>query len=420
MEVIFPTAAGYAGFFMVGFRKTANGVTQRTGTVILKRTYAVDPIAETLMPSAAALPVFMQDQADNLVSNSDFELGEVNSPSDWEPEAATIALATGQGVASSKALQVSGSANGWVIQTLTFEKPLGGRQFTFSFSARANHLPARIENVQLEAGGSTPICVINADLTVAMTRFSATGMWPANLNATEMQVVLRMATDPSQIVFYDQVQIEERSYLTLWDPKTVLRYEHDLAAFKPQGDVMVLGFTSIVGVSRVQVNGTTWLERNVLTGGVREKAMFGWESRTGSLRKEEAGTYPDDPNAYPLSDPLPADFSNRFFNGYQRSALQLAALPYLPAAAQILIEREADSDYCFGLRGDRASAAYYYYNGSGPDEEGNWQSRDVEVNLDTLVIEPEANRCYAVWRGVWPFDLHPDGAYRRLVVTGTT
>jgi len=112
MEVIFPTAAGYAGFFMVGFRKTANGVTQRTGTVILKRTYAVDPVAETLMPSAAALPVFMQDQADNLVSNSDFELGEVNSPSDWEPEAATIALATGQGVASSKALQVSGSANG--------------------------------------------------------------------------------------------------------------------------------------------------------------------------------------------------------------------------------------------------------------------------------------------------------------------
>jgi hypothetical protein len=38
------------------------------------------------------------------------------------------------------------------------------------------------------------------------------------------------------------------------------------------------------------------------------------------------------------------------------------------------------------------------------------------MNLDTLVVEPESNRCYAVWRGVWDFEEVPVEAYRRLIV----
>lgn len=418
METIFPTSAGYAGVFLVGFRKNNNGMTERTGTVILKRAYDIDPIAGTLAPAPVALPIFMQDQPDNLVSNSDFELSANSSPSDWEAEAATIALATGQGV-SGNALQVTGLAHSRVIQTLTFEKPLGGRQFMFSFYAKSDPLPARIENVQLEADGSAPICVVNTNLAVgSLARLSAVGIWPANLGATNMRVVLRMATEAARTVYYDEIQVEERDFLTVWNPKTVLRYEHDFVAFKPQGDVIVLDFTGTAGVNHVCVNGTAWLERTV--GNAREKAMFGWEPRVGSTREGEAGTFPGDPEAYPLSDPLPVDFNNLFYNGYLRSARLPAELPYLPSDAQIRIERATGAAYMFALPEEGVSATYYYYNGIGPDAESNWQSQIVEMNLDTLVIEPEVDRCYTVWRGVWPFDLHPDHAYRRLIVSATS
>ena len=42
--------------------------------------------------------------------------------------------------------------------------------------------------------------------------------------------------------------------------------------------------------------------------------------------------------------------------------------------------------------------------------------KPVAVNLDTLVIEPDEDRCYVVWRGVWQYDEFPEDTYRRLVV----
>lgn len=57
METIFPTETGFQGFFMIGFRKSG-GVTQRTGTVILKRTYDIDG-GGALTPAADFLPVLM-------------------------------------------------------------------------------------------------------------------------------------------------------------------------------------------------------------------------------------------------------------------------------------------------------------------------------------------------------------------------
>jgi hypothetical protein len=236
METIFPTGAGFAGFFVIGARKNPSSptVTQRTGTAILKRTYNINPTTGALTPSNEPLPVFMHDTGDNLLVNGDFETDPLDG--DWVPEGgAAVAQTPDVNDADFNFMRVSGSANSRVVQTLTFDKPLGGRTFTFSFSTSAD-ASAQINNVRLEAdgeNGTIVICNMNRGLSAVMSRYSASGTWPSHLQATEMRVVLRMATSSFINVFYDNAQVEERGYLTVWDPVTTLRYEHDLATFKP-------------------------------------------------------------------------------------------------------------------------------------------------------------------------------------------
>ena len=444
METRFPSETGFRGFFLVSFRKNPGNPaqTQRTGTVVLKRTYDIDPVAAVLMPSAEIFPIFIQDQLDNFVINSDFNSSDDNDNLYfWQPDQpVTIEADDDPDNNKNYFLQVTGTANGRVVQTLKFKEPLGGRRFWLSFSAKSDNTTARIENVQLESN-SHIICALSADLTDTMSRFYVNGTWPSDLQTTEMNVVLRMATTSSRTVFYNNIQVEEREHLTVWDPNPTLRYENDLAAFKPEGDVIVPGFTDVAGLCRVKVDGVTWLQRNVKFNGAREKSMFGWEPRINKeeyqeLRQKKAGGYSPNPDNYPLEwpftdpvrDPLPGGpgdprvdsdhppFENIFYNGYCRTASRLSEMPYLPVSARILIERDNGSDYGFTLPGDTLSANYYYYKGTGLDKEDNWQSKSVSMNLDTLVIEPEKNRCYMIWRGVWPFDEHYEGDYRKLEV----
>ena len=143
METIFPTGTGYEGFFMVGSRKdpTSLTTTQRTGTAVLKRTYDIDPAPGGLTPVAEALPVFLQDVAENFLLNSDFEsdlLDGKGHPIDWLPEGgASIAKVLDRDDADNHFMGVSGTANSRVVQTITLEEPLGGRSFAFSFSTIA-------------------------------------------------------------------------------------------------------------------------------------------------------------------------------------------------------------------------------------------------------------------------------------------
>jgi hypothetical protein len=424
METLFPEGNGYRSLFLVGYRKDPGhtSLTQRIGAVIVKRTYHINSLEGIVTPAARTLPIFVSDQPDNLVVNGDFasplaDADEKDNFIDWHPEGVTIARGPNPAPADpyeTHFLEVAGAANGRIVQTLAFEEPLGGRQFQLSFSASANAIPTAIRSVQLEAD-SQQLCVITASVGTTMNRFSAGGTWPAGLQATEMRVVLRMAADAARTVFYSKVQVEERSYLTRWDPATTLLYEHDLASFKPEGDLIVLGFADVMGVSAVSVNGVAWLRRTVMP---TEKALFGWEPRKDGPRKEAAGSFPTEPDAYPLSDPLPADFRNHFYNGYRRTNVDvsLPASSYVPPAAQIEITRGTVSPYRFALRSDRPTAAYSYYSGRGQDEAHSWLSESIAMNLDTLVIEPEKNRCYALWRGAWPFDAHREDAYRRLAV----
>ncbi|MCP4428753.1 MAG: DUF2169 domain-containing protein [Chloroflexi bacterium] len=424
METVFPEDDGYEGFFLVGNRKNPDGGTaiQTTGTVVLKRTYDINPVTAQLTPSAGLLPVFMKDQRDNLLLNSHFEsdlLDGEGNPIDWQPEGVTIATVPDPADSENHFMQVAGNADGRVVQTITVDEPLGGQTFTFSFWAISD-ANAEIQDARLEADGENglvTICSIDVSLTnLSMSRRETTGTWPFDLTATEMRVVLRMADDSNRTVFYDNVQVEKRGYGTVWNPDTTMYFEHDLAAYKPEGDVVVLGYAGVSGINRVKIAGSTWMERNVTTTAPPEKALFGWEPRVGSERETEAGTY--DP---PPDDPLPADFENRFYNGYRRTNLVQgitanAPFPFLPAAALVEINRNGSVDYRFNLRGDTAVATFYIYGGAGSDDESNWQDYAVPMNLDTLVIEPEKHRCYLVWRGVWSFDEHEMNAYRRLTV----
>ncbi|HMN27303.1 MAG TPA: hypothetical protein PKE45_04040 [Caldilineaceae bacterium] len=191
-----------------------------------------------------------------------------------------------------------------------------------------------------------------------------------------------------------------------------LRYEHDLATFKPEGDLLVLDFvTGAAAAATVRVANVNWLSRAVAAS---DAHLFGWQSRSDAPRKGE-GAFPDNDSDYPLPAPLPASFNNRYFNGFLRNANSLNPLPYLPASATILVERGA-TRYGFRLGSETITARYLYYRGTGADEDCHWRTRTLAMNLDTLVVEPALNRCYSVWRGVWNFDEQDAGNYRRLIV----
>jgi hypothetical protein len=436
METVFPSEDGYAGSFLVGFRKNPDAAsqTQRVGTAVLKRTYDIEfngmgTLNGRLAPAGEPLPVFDQDQPDmedqtgNLVTNGDFEMVEDGELVGWQAESgATISQVEDPDTDGNHLMQVTGDPNRRITQTISLPAPLGRHRFALYFTARAD--AATTVTAQLEASGST-LCTITETLQTTMKSYVARGQWPDGLAATEMVVVVETAAAAGRTVFYDNVTVF-----------ALIHFEHDLAPFKPEGDLVVLDFVDVTGLCSLRVDGALRLERSL---GAGESNMFGWASRseedTGMpdslMRAAQAGEFSDNPDAYPpewppsipLKDPLPDDFNNSFYNGYDRAAAQEAGsapLPYLEPADFIQIVRPGPSnDYSFALGEEAVSAHYEFYSGFGPDKASYWQRRSVSMNLDTLVIEPENNRCYTVWRGAWNYDDHPEDAYRHLVITAT-
>jgi hypothetical protein len=431
MQLSFPTEPGYAGKFVVGWRD-AGGTSERVGTIVLKRTYAIDSTAHTLAPAARPLPVFQRDQPYNLVANGGFELLAVDAegtpvtpsrPAAWTPgDGATITFVPLPPVLGSTMIAVMAAMPNvpGALQSLQFDEPLGGRQFTLAVSAMADTVGSLVPinaSLALRDPDGVTICARTMMLTDIMQRFPVTGRWPASVASTDAQLVLSTASDAARPVFYDEVQLEERPDLTEWSSGDELRYEHDLVPYKPETDLIVLGATNTPVPSRAAVGGVTWLQRTVAAGaGGNEKAMFGWQSRLDVPRKTDAGTL-----VPPPPTPLPTDFKNAFNNGFRRDAAQPPARPFVVSAAnaEIVVQRTALPDYRFQLRGDAASASLAYYGGAGPDAPDHWVQQSVAMILDTIVVEPDDDRCYVIWRGVWPFDAIPEQAYRRLTVSAS-
>ena len=406
METIFPTDDGIAGLFFVGWHRSAANTITRTGTVVVKRSYEVAPDSTNpanghLTPAAEAQPVFLQDQPEGpLVQNGDFEAGVAN----WTAEAGVSAVQQADG--DNHLLAVSGTVNGRVRQTIDPQLPLGGREFVLSFKAKADAATS-IAGVQLQAGG-VGRCVVNTNLTTAWQTFSAIGTWPNTLADTSLTLTLRAAAAAGRTVHYDDVTLIH------------VAYEHDLAADKPGADTIVLPRLAFVP-EELQVNGAAVLRRPGTEAGVLR--TFGWERRDVDPRKADAA-FPEDESAYPLPQPLPGAFSNRFYSGFRRAPRSVVdptvppSVPsYLAPGSLVRLTRTGRPDYGFRLGNEQLDARYQYYSGIGADTEARWQSTDVPMRLDTLVLEPDDDRCYAVWRGVWEFDDEAEDSYRRLVVT---
>ena len=198
--------------------------------------------------------------------------------------------------------------------------------------------------------------------------------------------------------------------------ENIFQYEHDLAPFKPEGDIIVLGFVPVpspVPVNvQLKVNNQIRLERDFDFLDLNNRYhLFGWEKRIDMHRQGE-GEY----NEYGK----PKDsFKNRFFNGYLREAIPpFTELPYLKGNEHIKIIRDNSLDYYLTLPGDFPRATFFTVLSDKPDEESHWQEHVLDLKIDTLVIEPEIHRAYLIWRAVWPFGDHDEEAYRRLVVQG--
>jgi hypothetical protein len=93
-------------------------------------------------------------------------------------------------------------------------------------------------------------------------------------------------------------------------PRLAIKYEGDLASFKPFADIVIVRDSSLAGAF-----GNVRIDRGAGFGAATA-TIYGWRSRTDEPRKSEAGTnlaafQPDPANKYKLPD----NFQNNFFNG---------------------------------------------------------------------------------------------------------
>ena len=423
MNTVFPEELGLNGMFIIGYKKQGL-VNVQTGTVIVKRGYRIESVSNMLIPVEDRYPVFVKDSPFNVVQNGSFENPANGPPANWEgDDGITIQTDTSGTVPF---ISVRGPAGGGkIIQTITCDEPLGGKPFVFSFWVRSSNSSAHIENIRLESNGSR-ICSMTVDPGGNFQRYSGQGVWPTGLESTEMDVVL-MTTDIGGIsIDYAGIQVEEGTYLTRWNPESVLKYEHDLASHKVDADIIIHGFSDKTGTHSVKVNGETWFSTTlprsdpgnpfITMSGARPKSFLGWEQRLTDPRKAEGGDFEvwaDDP----AEPPLPADFMNIYYNGYLRDARVVSSKnQYLPPGAHITVERPLVSAYSITLPEDVYNGSYFYTRPSQPDDKDHWGKTPFSLHADTLVIEPEKQACYIVWRGHWHFTDHPEDSYRLLEV----
>jgi hypothetical protein len=193
-----------------------------------------------------------------------------------------------------------------------------------------------------------------------------------------------------------------------------IRYESDLVAYKPEADLIVLPSVAPVPLS-VAVDGTI---RMLQPAGLPPLPDgLAWEGKVDTPRAGDGGDFSV------RTQKLPDVFDNRYFNGYRRDRRQGSSVPYPPAGATIAILREDGATFGFRLPASAPLLRHDWYVGHGKDDPALWLRRDVPLALDTLVVEPDSNHAYAVWRAAWPKAFDPGGgaipeaANRRVVVT---
>jgi len=181
---------------------------------------------------------------------------------------------------------------------------------------------------------------------------------------------------------------------------TTIEYESDLVAYKPEADLIVIADTTPLPL-RIEVAGTVRMSQEALV--VKELTGLAWEDRFDTPREADGGDFGA------MTQALPDTFENRYFNGYRRDRRRGSSVPYPLPGDTVSVVRDGGGAYRFTLPAEVPVVEHGWYTGSGRDDHSLWKYRRVTMNLDTLVVEPDRDHAYAVWRAVWPTDVDPDG-----------
>ncbi|MCX7288992.1 MAG: hypothetical protein NTW20_15990 [Rhodobacterales bacterium] len=401
MDVQFPDHPGLSGSFFPSFRRVAGsapgpGSIEPVSALAVKLAYLVqadpDPAAGVLTADPDGPVIFDADQIGIALQNADFAAG-LQSWQETGGATATIA---------DKIVTLSRAGAGDLRQSAGFGRQLRDRGFGLSVKASggAGLVTPRPSLLAGAVAGATvtspPAFPATADQPVLM---SAYARFPAGAIAVAVSLRLPAMGADGQTVSYGEPAL------------TTVDFESDLVPEKPEADLIVIADAPPLPIS-LAVNGVTQLSQAALP--VKELTGLAWQDRQTNPRKAEGGDFGA------MTQDLPDAFANSYFNGFRRDRRQVPAVPHLTPGDQIVLTREAGPAYGFTLPPDTPVAVQSWFTGDGPDDPALWQSRGIPLVLDTLVIEPDRNRAYTVWRAAWPpqFDAGvPQDLLRRLSVT---
>lgn len=390
MNTEFPETPGLSGAFLLGWRKpvgAAAGDTtlEQTISIIVKQAYDItasdsDPALGSLTPRADGPEIFEGDFQANLLENPDFSDGA----SDWQATGGALP------VYEDEKLILGRDSDGDVRQTFDFGRQMRDRGFGISILAEGIHGQATPQP-ELVAGGTQLVQVNSASFPEADKQPIALGAYVRTTALTSAQTA--SARFPAMAANSETVTYLEATI-------TSVLYESDLVPFKPEADVVVIADAPPIPVS-ISINGVIRYSQSGIAP--QELTGLGWEERLKAPRKSEFG----DVDA--MTQSLPDDFQNLYFNGYRRNRRQGGHVPFMAVGDTVELIRDGGDAYGFTLPSEAPHLRHSWYIGHGVDDICLWRHRDVAMVLDTLVIEPDRDHAYAVWRACWPIDLDPDG-----------
>lgn len=412
---------------------TSQDQAQKVLVALVKGTFIADDPTATPLPVEQQIPIFLQDVFFNAVKNADFTEGEqrdsegnlITSVSSWMAEGSTIRQLEDSGTTIMRVV-----GDGQVTQALTFGSPLGDRSFTLQFRAKAS-ANVTIGGIQVKSKSGEVQLAQTYSLTPSFQVFtSPTYTWSPELKDTEATLILQGANGIT--IDYDYVQLFEGSTVFPFDPDHPIRYEHDLAIYKPSTDIVVLGKPEPLsppppgGVGPIG----SWVERVRLGSAIMSDSFsnllnrpftFGWQSRVNSARGERnpidaatgyAGFFGADGTAFdPSTMKLPDRFNNLFFNGGLYRSADSPPRPVFahpPVGTTITVESTATYQVGIDIISQTAirtlqlpnfepQAILTYRSSSTPD--ASIEQVALPLAIDTIVFDKHSNQFYTIWRG---------------------
>lgn len=381
MNSVFPESPGLSGAFLQGWRRRpGSGVSgdniHEVYAVIVKQAWVVapdtDPARGTLSGDAAGPVIFEGDQQANLLRNADFADGGAN----WSTTGGATA------VFGDAIVDLTATGSGDLRQTAQFGRQLRDRRIAVAAKAEATAGLAA-PRPSVVAGGSTLAQVAAQNFAAAPLLLASAATTGAGVTATSLSARFPTLAVDGEVLRYSGLSVISTEY------------ENDLVPFKPEADIIVIADAPPLPIS-VAVNGTIRFSQNAIIP--QQLTGLGWEDKVDTPREGEAG------DVLNMTQALADDFQNRWFNGYRRNRRQGGAVPYLQGGDRLSVVRASGDDYGFALPDDAPTLTHAWFTGQGKDDPCLWRKRSVPMHLDTLVIEPDRNRAYGVWRACWAID----------------